>query len=304
MNKLLLPSPLVELKGQLLEEKKINVFVKRDDLIHHIVSGNKWRKLKYNLEQADLQGKKQILTFGGAFSNHLIATATIGQLLGYKTIGVIRGEEPAELSDTLIDCKKMGMKLLFVSRNEYKNKDDPDFIDSLASDFGNYYLIPEGGSNDLGSFGCKDIVEEIEIEFDFICCAAGTGTTAAGVLNALTKENLLVVPALKGGDFLKEEVLAFENNKLKEDQLHFFSNYHFGGYAKVSQDLIDFSNTFYLNYQIKLDLVYTSKLFYGIFELISRDYFKKDSKIVLLHSGGLQGNRGIEKRGKFKLGYS
>ena len=296
-----LPSSLEQLKSDFLTRLDLQLFVKRDDLIHPMISGNKWRKLNYNLSVAKEKGKGQLLTFGGAFSNHLIATAAAGKLLGFRTVGVVRGEEPKKWSQTLLDCKAEEMQLEFVSRSDYRLKNQALFLKQLERKFGESFIIPEGGANELGAKGCKEIIEEIKIPFDFVCCSAGTGTTAAGLLNALDHENLLAFSALKGGGYLKNEILSYNTNQLKCDQLKLLENYHFGGYAKINDELIAFVKHFYNLYHLKLDLVYTAKLFFGVFDLIQQNYFPKGSRIVLIHSGGLQGNRGIESRGGFKL---
>jgi len=296
-----LPSPLEQLTSNFLTKNDVQLFVKRDDLVHPMISGNKWRKLKHNIAAAKQQGKKQLITFGGAFSNHLIATAAAGKLLGFKTIGIVRGEEPKKWSETLNDCKAEGMQLKFISRSDYSLKNQTKFLEQLEREYGESFIIPEGGANDLGSKGCKEIIQEIEVPFDFVCCSAGTGTTAAGILSMLSHQNLLAFSALKGGGFLNQEILSYADNQQKSDQLQVLENYHFGGYAKVTEELIDFVNEFYRSYHLKLDLVYTAKLFFGVFDLIQRNCFPKGSLIVLIHSGGLQGNRGIESRGNFKL---
>ena len=296
-----LPSPLEQLESDFLKQHELEVFVKRDDLIHPVISGNKWRKLKYNIKAAKENGFDQVLTFGGAFSNHIIATATAAKAHGLKSIGVIRGEEPKNWSATLKNCKAAGMKLKFVSRELYKSKADSAFINDLTDAYGESYVIPEGGANELGRKGCEEIVSELENSFDYLCCSAGTGTTAAGILHSINEENLLVFPALKGGGFLRDEIVSATMHPKKTESIQLFGNYHFGGYAKINQELIDFTNQFYSIYKLKLDLVYTAKLFYGVFDLIKDGYFKKGSKLVILHSGGLQGNLGFINRYNVRL---
>lgn len=291
-----LPSPLEQLSSDLLSQHGIKVYVKRDDLIHPIISGNKWRKLKYNIKAAKDNGFNQLLTFGGAFSNHIIATATAAKAHGLKSVGVIRGEEPKNWSTTLENCKAAGMQLKFISRTAYRSKEDPAFIKDLVDELGESYVIPEGGANQFGRKGCEEIISEIMLPFDYLCCSAGTGTTAAGILSRIEKEKLLVFPALKGGGFLKDEILSNPSLSKKGESIQLFENYHFGGYAKINEALIDFTKQFYSTYQLKLDLVYTAKLFYGVFDLINQGYFNRGSKLVLLHSGGLQGNMGFENR--------
>lgn len=298
-----LPSPIHQLQAAFLEQKGIKVFVKRDDLIHPQISGNKWRKLKFNVEQALKEDKTSLLTFGGAFSNHLIATAFAAKRFGLAAIGVVRGNEFLELNSTLEACESAGMQLHFVSREVYRTKQDQGFISQLKNQFGDFYLIPEGGANELAVKGCEEIVTEIKQKFDYVACAAGTGTTAAGILRSLTDEKLLVFPALKGGEGLEKEILKWQKKEISKSQLQLFTNYHFGGYAKISSELVEFTNQFYKDFCIPLDLVYTSKLFYGLFDLIQSGYFSCGSRILVLHSGGLQGNKGLIARNKIQLDF-
>jgi 1-aminocyclopropane-1-carboxylate deaminase len=262
-------------------EKKVNIFVKRDDLIHHLVMGNKWRKLKYNLLEAHKLGLGTILTFGGAFSNHLLATAAAGHFFGFKTIGIVRGEELTESSNsTLIKCSELGMELVFVEREVYKRRSDVKYHDELMQQFGSIYIVPEGGNNDLAIKGCGEIVEELPFEFDYYCTSCGTGSTAAGLAKVLPDDSKLVVfPALKQME--EQSELICTHSKSNENVV-FVDKYIFGGYAKSNQLLIDFINHF----PIKLDEVYTSKLFYGVFDLIKNNYFESGSKILIYHSGG------------------
>ncbi len=296
-----LPSPVQKLESSFLKEKQIDLLVKRDDLIHEKVSGNKWRKLKYHLELAKNNEHTQLLTFGGAYSNHLLATSVAGNALDFKTIGVIRGEEPEQLSETLLECKKYQMTLQFVSRADYNRKTESQFIEDLEGEFGKFYTIPEGGAGTLGEKGCGELLNELSEEVDFICCAAGTGTTAAGIAHALHQEHLLIFPALKGMDFKKEDSFRTLDDWPKRRQIHFVNDYHFGGYAKLNKQLVDFVNDFYTQYDLKLDLVYTAKLFFGVFDLIEKGFFSKGSRLLLIHSGGLQGNRGMQSRFKLQL---
>jgi len=293
-----IPSPSHLLNSELLNNKQLKLWVKRDDLIHKDISGNKWRKLKYNIEAVKKQGDKQLLTFGGAYSNHIAATAAVGKVAGIKTIGVIRGNKFSSLNSTLSCAKENGMCLHFVSRNEYKRKNEDEFLKMLKDEFGPYFLVPEGGSNENGALGCAEILAEENEEYDFICCAAGTGTTASGILNALNEnQKLLVFPALKGGDGLKSDILSYFNNANIESQLQMINDYHFGGYAKIKPDLVDFTNSFYEAHQLPLDLIYTAKMMYGLYDLIQKDYFPRQSKILFIHSGGLQGNEGFKNKG-------
>jgi len=284
-------------------KNNMQLFVKREDDIHPFISGNKYRKLKYNLLEAKAEKHTVLLTFGGAFSNHIAAVAAAGQREGLQTIGVIRGEE---LEDKIADnatlnfAKSCGMQFKFVSREDYRKQTDADFIDTLKKEFGNFYLIPEGGTNILAVKGCEEILTDNDVEFDYICVAVGTGGTISGVINAsYPHQNVIGFPALKG-DFLKEEISKFANST----NWKLITDYHFGGYAKVKPDLVNFINNFKTDYNIPLDPVYTGKMMYGIFDLIEKGYFKKNAKILAIHTGGLQGITGMNtvlKRKKMPL---
>lgn len=280
-----LPSPVEELKSDFLSNKRVQLWIKRDDLIHTEVSGNKWRKLKYNIEEARNKNYKRILTFGGAYSNHIAATAVVGKLFNVETIGVIRGDEGFE-NKTLLKAREDGMKLHFVSRSAYRQKNEPDFIECLKEKFGKFYLVPEGGANDLGVKGCEEILRETEANYDFIAVAAGTGTTASGIYKSMKAGMLMVFPALKGGEFLLEEIKKHES----AIEIDLQANYHFGGYGKTKPDQLAFMQEFQSQYSIELDKIYTSKLFFGLFDLIKKNYFSQGSKILVIHTGGLQGN--------------
>lgn len=276
-----------------------NVYLKPDYLNHPLISGNKFRKLKYNLLNARELNKDLLLTFGGAYSNHIAAVAAAGNELGFKTIGVIRGEELANnISDnpTLSFAQGQGMKLHFVSRDVYKHKTSEIFIDELRSKFGDFYLIPEGGTNNFAIKGCEEILTEVDKSFDFICCPVGTGGTISGLINAsIPNQKILGFPALKG-DFLREEISKFATKSNWE----LIQDYHFGGYAKINTELISFINEFKNSYNIPLDPVYTGKMMFGIFDLVKQNYFQVGSKILVIHTGGLQGIEGMNTKLKNK----
>ena len=276
----------------LLAKKEITLFVKREDTIHPIISGNKFRKLKYNLLQAKKECSATLLTFGGAYSNHILATACAGKEHGFKTIGIIRGEELKakwETNPTLQLAKEYGMDFHFVSRYTYREKEVSKFFREFENTHKNFYLIPEGGTNTLAVKGCEEILTEDDSEFDVICTCVGTGGTLAGLINS-SKPNQTVLgfPALKG-DFLNNDIRKFVRN----DNWELISNYHFGGYAKINAELINFVNDFKKETGIPLEPIYTGKLFYGLLDLISKDYFKRGTKILAVHSGGLQGIPGM-----------
>lgn len=297
--------PIEKIHHPIALEKGISVYVKRDDLIHPEISGNKWRKLKYNLLKAQSLNKELIITMGGAFSNHIAATAALGKARGIRTKGIIRGEEKKELNQTLKRAQENGMELEFISRQLYDERNEEWFKQEVLERHRKAYFIPEGGANFLGMQGCTEILHEVNIDYEFVCICAGTGTTASGLAWSLPEgKKLLVFPALKGGDFLKDEMKeqlywalldedAVEHNMKK---VSFHSDYHFGGYAKINQELINFMRDFHDITTIKLDPIYTAKMFFGIFDLIQNGHFKKGQNILLIHSGGLQGISGIESK--------
>ena len=267
---------------------KIELYIKREDVLHNEISGNKFRKLKYNLIEAKELGFTKLLTFGGAYSNHIAAVAAAGRDYGFETIGVIRGDELQEKyleNPTLKKAFENGMQFSFVSRTQYRDKTNPDFLAELKQQFGDFYLIPEGGTNELAVKGCEEILTTDDDLFDFICCAVGTGGTISGIINSLQlHQKALGFPALKG-DFLFDEIRKYAKN----DRWDLITDYHFGGYAKINEQLKQFMDQFYKKYLITLDPVYTSKLTFGVIDLISKGYFKPYSKILLIHTGGLQG---------------
>jgi len=270
------------------------VDVLRLDLIHPVISGNKWFKLKYFLEEAKNQNKKTILTFGGAFSNHIIATAATRKEFNLKSIGIIRGEKPPILSHTLQDAINYGMDLFFVSREEYKQKKIPqEIFDEHKEE--EIYIIPEGGYGIKGVEGVKEILQNIDNNYTHIIAAVGTGTTLAGLIEgSYSHQQIIGISVLKNNFSLEKEIenLIADKNKNRTTIIH---DYHFGGYAKHTNELIYFMNEFYDNTGIPSDFVYTGKLFFAINNLIHRKYFPSKSKLLIVHSGGLQGNRSLPK---------
>jgi 1-aminocyclopropane-1-carboxylate deaminase len=282
----------------------IELFIKREDQLHPIISGNKFRKLKYNIRAAKDQNKMKLLTFGGAFSNHIVAVAGAGKEFGFETIGIIRGEElqkKIEENPSLSVAQQFGMKLVFVSRDAYRLKETPEFLEEMKSQFGDFYLLPEGGTNELAIKGCEEILSEDDIKFTHICSSIGTGGTISGIINsAVSHQNIIGFSSLKG-DFLQNDIAKFANQK----NWTINCEYHFGGYGKVTNELIEFINSFYLEHAIPLDPIYTGKMMFGIFDLIQNNYFPPNSKILAIHTGGLQGIAGmnikLEKSGKTKI---
>lgn len=275
-----------------IDNADISLFIKREDQLHPYISGNKFRKLKYNLAQAKKEKKETLLTFGGAFSNHILAVASAGKEYGFKTIGIIRGEElidKIEDNPTLKKAQGFGMVFDFVNREIYREKNSLKFIQQLREQYGHFYLIPEGGTNDLAVKGCEEILNSADEEFDYICCAVGTGGTISGIINcSKSSQQVLGFPALKG-DFLTQDIRRFVTNTNWE----LITDYHFGGYAKVCEELILFINEFYQRYKIPLDPIYTGKMMFGILDLIDKNYFPKNAKILVIHTGGLQGIAGM-----------
>jgi 1-aminocyclopropane-1-carboxylate deaminase len=270
------------------------VTIKREDQIHDFVSGNKFRKLKYNLAEAISKNNNCLLTFGGAYSNHIAAVAAAGFEMGLETIGVIRGEEIADLiagNPTLSYAKSKGMKLHFVSRDDYKLKTDLKFISLLKQKFGEFYLIPEGGTNALAVKGCEEILNKSDEDFDYICTPVGTGGTLAGLVNASVHGQTIIGFSSLKGTFQKEIIENFTTKK----NYYLTDDYCFGGYAKIDLQLIRFINEFKMNYEIPLDPIYTGKMMFGIFDLLKQGYFKENSRILAVHTGGLQGIAGMNQ---------
>lgn len=266
--------------------------IKREDLLHPFVSGNKFRKLKYNVEAAQLQKKDTLLTFGGAFSNHIAAVAAAGKELGMKTIGIIRGDELQEKVDenpTLSFAQNCGMQLHFASREMYREKDSSKFIDDLRELFGDFYLLPEGGTNSLAVKGCEEILNKEDSAYDYICVPVGTGGTIAGLVKASNdSQTVLGFSALKGA-FQSSEISKYTS----KTNFEITDSYCFGGYGKIDTELVRFMNDFKRKTQIPLDPLYTGKMMYGVLDLIKRGYFKENSRILAIHTGGLQGVAGM-----------
>ena len=287
----------------------ISLYVKRDDLIHSEVSGNKWRKLKYNIEVC-LNGKKEgILTFGGAYSNHLLATAAACQLVNLKSVGIVRGDELNKDSNhTLRRCSELGMELKFISREEYRMISDKSYLADLAHEYPNFHAVPEGGANYYGMIGCQEIFKEIDLDFNAILVAQGTTTTSCGLLLGL-KENqqLFVVPVLKGFNSISEMKSIFQYSGIEEEwleeafsRLNVLNDYHFGGYGKYDDELLNFIREFYSRYNLKLDPIYTGKAMYGLMKELENVKWNGKS-VVFIHTGGLQGVESIEKKSGVSL---
>jgi 1-aminocyclopropane-1-carboxylate deaminase len=290
MSALGLPA-VTELREDFFAEREVTVSVLRLDMIHPFISGNKWYKLKYNFEEFFRLKKKALVTFGGAFSNHIVATAAAGKKYQINTIGIIRGNELNENSNpSLRFASQCGMKLFFVARDEYrricKNENLPQWIcDSLQIKNDGLYVIPEGGSNLPAVKGCAEIIQTIPFDFDFICCATGTGVTIAGISSALKPHQKAIgISILRGENFLEKNILDLNGNKNNFNLIH---GYSAGGYARTSEALDVFCKNFSAKHLINIEPVYTGKMFFGLYDMIRKSYFKRRSKILAVHTGGV-----------------
>lgn len=283
--------PITELHSPLLASKGVRLLVQREDLNDSECMGNKWWKLKYNLKKAIELNNDTIVTFGGAFSNHIVATAAACQRLGLKSVGIIRGEELAKQNPTLRKATEYGMIFRFIDRQHYRKKNNIDWHQFYE----NCYVIPEGGTNDLAVKGCGEMLQDTD--FDIACVPVGTGGTLSGVINTLKGNQFAFgFSSLKGGDFLDSTIDRYVQSK----NWKLITDYHFGGYAKISEELIIFMNQFKKQYSIVLDPIYTAKMFYGIFDMIKGDLIQPNSTILAIHTGGTQGIEGMNERLKPK----
>jgi len=267
----------------------------RLDLVHPVVSGNKWFKLRLNMKHAVESGAKNIVTFGGGYSNHLISTAYIARMFGIHAIGIVRGKYDV-LTPTLQACKDEGMELIFISKEDYKSKDEPDWEKKLAEHFDELFIIPEGGANEWGRAGAGLIGRFINDSYTHVAVSVGTGTTLIGLKNKISAHRqLLGFAPMKQGAYLHEYInshIHADNN----NNWQLFDEWHFGGFGKWNDELVSFMNDFYRVNNIPLDIVYTSKMMYGLQQMILSDFFPKDARILCIHTGGLQGNTTAEKK--------
>lgn len=298
-----MPALLQKINADFLDEKMVQLYLFRDDLNTPIVdnphiAGNKWRKLKYNIQKAKEENHDTLLTMGGAYSNHIHATAAAGKAFNLKTIGLIRGEEHLPLNPTLQFAVENNMQIHYIKRSKYRSQREHILLDQLEQEYGKCYYLPEGGTNNLAIKGCTEILNDININPNYICCPCGTGGTISGII-ASSKSNQKVIgfPALKG-DFLSKEVenllQNYQNSIPKNWQL--CTDYHFGGYAKIKPQLINFIKEFKQTQNIPLDPIYTGKMLFGIYDLIKKDHFPKESIILAIHTGGLQAIAGFNQR--------
>lgn len=283
-----LPSPLTELNDDRIEQYGVRLYLKRDDLIHPEVPGNKWRKLKYNLAAAREQGHTRLLTFGGAYSNHIRAVAAAGHYFGFATVGVIRGEEHEPLNESLAYAASRGMRLTYMDRSTYRRKADPAVLAALVDEFGTCYVVPEGGSNARGVHGCAELPAEIEVGFDVICCASGTGSTLAGIAASLheSRQRAIGFAVLKGGRYLDDEVRRLQREAFNSATANWSVDYdfHFGGYAKRTAVLDEFIADFRDRHNVTLDWVYEAKMMYGLLTRIAEGAFPVGAVIVAVLS--------------------
>lgn len=286
-------SPVHQINDKLFDEQGLTVFIKRDDLIHPIISGNKWRKLKYILKKAQAENKTHLVTFGGAYSNHLLATAAAAAKFGFTCTGIVRGEEVN--NDTLFLCRLHGMQLLFTDRESYRDKHT--LFEKYFGNNPHAIFVDEGGASAEGAKGCSELVNELPEQYDHIFCACGTGTTAAGIINGLQQHQLYTqfnaVPVLKNGGFIADEI-----NKLLLQPTNFniYTEYDFGGYAKTTSELIDFIKQFTSKTGILIEPTYTGKMMYAIYDLAAKSHFKPGTKILAIHSGGIWGLLGMKDK--------
>ena len=288
-------SPVEEIVNPLFSSKGVQLFIKRDDMIHPFISGNKWRKLKYILQDAKKLQKGHLVTFGGAHSNHLLATACAAAHFGFRSTGIVRGENVE--NETLLLCRLFGMQLIFADRESYRDK--PGLFNRNFGNDSEAFFIDEGGSGNLAAKGCSELIDELPAVYDHLFCAAGTGTTAAGILSGINRKlmatKMHVIPVLKGADFLKQEIENLSNGVSFE----FHNEYHFGGYAKTNDELLTFIKDFTSSTGILIDPVYTGKLLFAIYDLISKDHFARGSRILAVHTGGITGILGMANRFSF-----
>lgn len=276
-------------------EQQLQIHVRREDLLWPGIPGNKYRKLKYNLQEAKSIKAHTLLTFGGAYSNHIAAVAHAGKENGFKTIGIIRGEELRSRwknNPTLALAGQMGMEFNFVSRGDYRKKHTAKFLSELAEKYGNFYHIPEGGTNALAVKGCEEILSPEDRHYDIICCCVGTGGTLAGISNAAAPSQGVLGIVVHRDPGIKEHIRNFamsENWTLNTD-------YHLGGYAKVNLELIRFMNAFKDQSGILLDPIYTGKMIFALSKMIENEEFIPGTKILVIHSGGQQGIEGMNQK--------
>ncbi len=280
-----------------LKDSGVQLSIRRLDKIHPLVSGNKFYKLKYNLEACLRAGKKTILTFGGAYSNHILACAEAAKSAGLQSIGIIRGEEHNPMNPTLQAASSLGMKLTYMQREIYRKKNEKEVLEQLQHRFGDFYLLPEGGTNQLAIQGTAEILQATDKQYDHIACGVGTGGTMAGILSSIwPHQQLWGFSALKGSFIVDEfDGLLKRYQVAPNAPYHLFIDYHFGGYARFKPELISFIHRFKKQTGIPLDPIYTGKMMFGLVDAIQSGKFERGSHILAIHSGGLQGIQGFNQ---------
>lgn len=301
-----IPSPIQAVQHPILARAGVSLFIKREDLIHPAISGNKWRKLIYNLQVIKQQNAVGFVTFGGAFSNHISACAFAAKVAGVNSIAFVRGHEADINNPTLSFATRCGMRIIPISREAYKTKNTPEFLAKINANYPNYLIIPEGGSNVMGAKGCTEILPEIKGDFDFVACPMGTATTFTGLLASATgRTKLLGFPAVKGGLYLRDDVHNLLYQMTRKNimpptftpvQWEIIPEYHFGGFGKVNKPLVEFMNAFFASTKIPLDPIYTGKMLFGLFDKIAQNHFVSGTKILAIHTGGLQGIKPMNAR--------
>jgi len=293
-------TPLQRIEHELFHEHGVELYIKREDLVHPQISGNKWYKLKHNLQYAKQQGYTRLVSFGGAFSNHLHALAYAGQQFSFETLGFVRGERIEPLNPTLADAEQWGMRLEFLNRSDYRQRRDAEFVAQLVEPFQPCFIIPEGGANQWALAGCAEIVAGIKSQlsdFDYVCLPCGTGATLAGVVAALDERvEVFGFSALKGATSLAGEIAAMiaEFSDTNTTQWQLVDKFHCGGFAKITPELVAFMQNWQQQTGVALDPIYTGKMMLGLCELVKRGYFPAGAKVVTVHTGGMQGVRGMQ----------
>lgn len=283
-----------KLNQQIFSERYLNneieVFIKRLDLIDPFISGNKLFKLKHNVDRALLEEKNMLITFGGAFSNHILATAAYAKKKNIDCLAIVRGEEYSELNPLLALAKEYGMNFCFVSRKEYAKRNDNNYVSELIRKYRKAFIVPEGGNNKLGVLGAEEILETQDKSFDYIICPIGTGATLSGIVNSSNRSQKVIgINCINDTKDINKNI----SQKTNKNNWEIINEFNFGGFAKFDNLLTEYLKKFKLNYKITLDLNYTTKMFFGFEKLIERRYFHRKSKVLLIHTGGTYGNLGF-----------